>query len=235
MTKKEKEKNLSIQIAKNIDKTDLLEEQFKKELDTNPEYSLEVDPLDQYHMSEKQKEFIRHYVNFKNINVASDLAEIDFVDAKKYYLAYETQQEIRRLNRALYQRQFHSKLLTIDQLGGYLTSLLTGEYLPISDQLKTAEKLKVVDLILKLNEMKAKSFVDPTEIMQKDLEVQIKDLSITSIQNLLYNDNKQLSSKDIVNTNNATKTLSAEEKEYLSSLPTKDILALLEETNKKEG
>ena len=54
-----------------------IEESYLKELDTNPKYSLEVDPLDKYHFCDAQKDFIKFYCDYKNVGTAAELACIN--------------------------------------------------------------------------------------------------------------------------------------------------------------
>ena len=207
-----------------------LQEQYASELETNPKYSLDVDPEEKYGMTDQQKAFVKHYVEFKNVNTAAELAGIDMDTAKQYFVAYSTQQEVRRINLALYHRQFNTKLISIDEIGGYLTSLLTGENVPIGDQLKTSEKLRVVELLIKLNELKQNALLDPTVLMMKDIDIQIKNLSVATISQLLKQSNKPKKSDIIQELDDDN--LSVEEKAYLSTLPASDLLQIIEETNK---
>ena len=207
-----------------------LQEQYASELETNPKYSLDVDPEEKYGMTDQQKAFVKHYVEFKNVNTAAELAGIDMDTAKQYFVAYSTQQEVSRINLALYHRQFNTKLISIDEIGGYLTSLLTGENVPIGDQLKTSEKLRVVELLIKLNELKQNALLDPTVLMMKDIDIQIKNLSVATISQLLKQSNKPKKSDIIQELDDDN--LSVEEKAYLSTLPASDLLQIIEETNK---
>lgn len=207
-----------------------LQEQYTAELETNPKYSLDVDPEKKYSMTDQQKAFVKHYVEFKNVNTAAELAGIDIDTAKQYFVAYSTQQEVRRINLALYHRQFNTKLISIDEIGGYLTSLLTGENVPIGDQLKTSEKLRVVELLIRLNELKQNALLDPTVLMMKDIDIQIKNLSVATISQLLKQSNKT-KKPDIVQELDDD-SLTVEEKAYLSTLPASDLLQIIEETNK---
>lgn len=230
MTKKKKQVN-----ALQISQTEVqnMQKQYIDELDTNPEYSLEPDPIGALGMSQIQKDFIRHYVNFKNINAAAELSYIDADTAKSLFVAYDTQQEIRRINRALYHRQFANKLITIDEIGGYLSSLLTGDNVPLADQLKTNEKLRVIELLLRLNEMKVNGLNNPDTLANSDIESQIKNLSVKTIQQLLIQQNNTVvvQQKNDVIASLDDGTLSVEEKAYLSSLPVTELLKLLDETN----
>lgn len=202
------------------------------EIESNKEYSLEVDPFGKYDMSETHKNFIKNYIQFKSIGTAAELSGISIEDAKKYYLSYNSQMEIRRINRALYHRQFAHKLLSLDDLGGYLGSLLTDENVPIADQLKTSEKLKVVNMLMDLIKMKQESLENPDKLMKNDIEIEIKNLSINTIQQLLNGCDTSNIKKDILSNSNSN-NLSVEEKEYLETLPVNDLLELLEDTNKR--
>ena len=209
-----------------------IQEVYMNELDTNPKYSLSVDPLNKYSMSEPQKKFIQYYVEFKNISTAAELAEISMEVAKQFFVAFSTQAEIRRINLALYQRQFCNKMLDLDQIGGYLTSLLTDDNVTIADRLKTSDKLRVAQMLIDLNKFKAESMMDPMTLMTKDIDVEIKSLSVATIRSLIktqreMNDEK----KEIISS--VADDMTPEESAYLSTLPTKDLLKLIEDSQSK--
>lgn len=220
------------QLPMSVEEANKLEREYAIELETNPKYSLQVDPENKYNMPLIQKNFIQHYVEFKNVNVAAELSGIDMDTAKAYFVAYSSQMEIRRINLALYQRQFHSKLLDIDQIGGYLSSLLTDTNVPIADRLKSSEKLKVAQMIIDLNLLKINSMQNPAVIMNNDINVQLKDLSVDAIRELL----KQSEKRKEPNTYSTTcEELTPEEEAYLSTLPTEDLLHILDDSKKKKG
>ena len=73
-------------------------------IETDPKYSLVVDPEDKYNMDALQKKFVEYYVEYGSINFAAELAQIDMDTARMYFAAYSTQQEIRRIKKAMYQR-----------------------------------------------------------------------------------------------------------------------------------
>lgn len=220
------------QLPMSVEEANKLEREYVIELETNPKYSLQVDPENKYNMPLIQKNFIQHYVEFKNVNVAAELSGIDMDTAKAYFVSYSSQMEIRRINMALYQRQFHSKLLDIDQIGGYLSSLLTDTNVPIADRLKSSEKLKVAQMIIDLNLLKVNSMQNPAVIMNNDINVQLKDLSVDAIRELL----KQSEKRKEPNTYSTTcEELTPEEEAYLSTLPTEDLLQILDDSKKKKG
>lgn len=207
-----------------------LQVNYMTELETNPQYSLLVDPEDKYKLPDAQKDFIKYYIDFKNVNTAADLAGIDMDLAKQYFKAYATQTEIRRINLALYHRQFSSKLVTIDQLGGYLSSLLTNQYVPLAEQLTTNEKLRVVDMLIRLNDMKNAGLANPDSIMTANIDIQLKNLSVKTIQELLKQKPTVSENAEIIDANASDLTM--EEKAYLETLPTEDLLKLIDDTTK---
>lgn len=211
--------------------TQALQAAHKEELETNPKYSLEVDPENKYGMSDLQKTFVKHYVEFKNVNTAAELTGIDQEIAKQYFIAYSSQQEIRRINLALYQRQFANRLITLDEIGGYLTSLLTGENVPLGDQLKINDKLRVVQMLIDLNKFKAGAIQDPTVVMARDINVQLKNLSVTTIRQLIKTKATMDEKQDVIEVFDENSTLTPEEQAYLSTLPTDQLLELIEQTN----
>lgn len=208
-----------------------LETSYLKELDENPKYSLEVDPQGKLGLSEEEKKFVQLYVDYKSIATVAEFMEIKMEIARAYYLSYKCQQEIRRINLALYQRQFAARLLTLDEIGGYLTSLLTDLFVPNGDKLKSTEKLQVVKLLIDINRLKIESLQNPEILMVKEIDTEIKNLSISTIKKLITQD--KLNEKDKLISQLEEDPLSPEESAFLSTLPTNELLDLIESTNSK--
>lgn len=235
MAAKRKRQNISPPAV--IDNTVDLQVDYMTALETDPKYSLDVDPENKYSLSETHKNFIRYYIDFRNINTAAELAGIDMDTAKEFFTAYSTQTEIRRINMALYQRQFANKILGVDQLGGYLSSLLTDAYTPLANQLTTNDKLRVVDMLLKINDMKKNAFDDPAVIIEKDVNEQLKELSVDALKELIYQTSTNTDKKvELIDKLDIDNILTLEEKAYLQTLSTQELLKLINETSsiKKE-
>ena len=198
--------------------------ELKNELNSNPEFSLEVDPLNKYNMSETQKTFIKNYVEFKSIPLAAELTGINTDLAKSYFTSYASQQEIRRINRAMYQKQFSTKLLSIDEIGGYLSSLITDENVPTGDRVKTMDKVRIAQMLIDLQIYKKDAIDNPDAIMDVDIETDLKNMSVKSIKRLL--NEKTNPKKEEPKANN----LSPEEEAFLKTLSTKELLELMNET-----
>lgn len=227
MGRKKKEPKVTLTEAEVRD----LQTEYIKEIEHDKRYSLEVDPDDIYGLSDEHKKFILNYVQFKSIAAAADLTDISLEQARAYFTAFSTQQEIRRINMGLYQRQFAAKMISMDQLGGYLTSLLTGENVPYADQLKTKDKIQVASMLIHLNELKGQALEDPSVIASRDIGSEIQNLSLKTIQRLL-NESNEDEKKDLVEQLNNENQLTEEEKAYLKTLPAKDLLEMI---NKIDG
>lgn len=184
-----------------------LETNYINEVYTSKKYSLEVDPFNEYNMTENQKTFIRNFVEYNNIPNAAKLSGINEEEALNYYKLMSTQNEIKRIRLARYHRNFAGKMVSLDEIGSYLTAVLIDE-VPASERIVGQNKLKVVELLIKVNELKTKVINDPTVIDTIDVEEQIKNLSLSSIENLIKNASKS-------NTNNNS---SIEKDEIISQI-----------------
>lgn len=211
--------------------------EYQNMLDNDLKYSLMVDPEDKYSMEEAQKTFIKYYIDFKDIVAAATLADIDIDTARAYLKSYASQQEIRRINLAMYHRQFSTKLLSIDAIGGWLSSLLMDLNVPIADRLKTTDKLRVAQMIIDLNKAKQESLFNPSIIVEKDIEAQIKDLSVETLRQLIASntllEQPQSEEKDAI-IKQLCSGMSSEEEAFLRTLSVEELLKLVEESNTKK-
>ena len=189
---------------------------YSNELLENPKYSLSVDPKDEYGFPDEKKLFIALYLNFDSVATAAELADVDVEVAKKWYIEPDVQSEINRIKLAMHHHQFANKIISIEEIGGYLSSLLTDYMVPEADKLKSSEKLKVAQMLIDLNVLKTKMYDDPAYGASKDIEVEIRDLSIDTIKSLLKS------------------SLSKEDIKSLKGLKTKELFELLEDTGKGE-
>lgn len=221
----------------------LMTEEFKQKqieyLDTiknNPQYSLIVDPENKYNLTLQQKEFIGLYCEFKNIQLAAMMSNLKLEEAMTLYSSYPCQQEIRRINLAMYQTQFANKLISLNELGGYLTSLLC-DAVPSGDKLSPSNKLKLAQLILDLYKTLKETPNEVKDIVDIPIDTQIKDLSIKSIKALLEaNKNKDKIKEEkekIIESFENFDNFSQEEISFLNTLSTKELLDLLNSMEKE--
>lgn len=227
----------ALQIAQ--DNVNQMELAYKQELETNPDFSLVVDPLNKYNLPVTTKEFIRHYIEHRNIATAAVFCRIENDEALEIFTSFPVQQEIRRISRALYHRQFSKKMMSLNEIGGYLTSLIEDSEIPAADRLSTRDKLTVIRMLIELNQMKLASMGDPSVLMMRDVNILVKDLSIGAIKALLEQSKHSIPpNRDIVTATNAMRienaepVLTPEEAAYIESLPADEALALLNEQYK---
>lgn len=219
----------------NPDEATIISEDYINEINTNTKYSLDIDPLNIYNMLEEQKNFIKFYIEYKDVKLASVLANIDENKAIDYLSAYSSQQEIRRIYKALMHRRFASKIISLDKIGAYLSTFLTDEFIPEGEKLNSKDKLKCVNLLLDYYKLKSEFITNPKEILtEKDLEEDIKSLSIDTIKSLLNTKNENDNKNSIVDKISKDNKLSIEEEAYLKTLSFKELSDLLESI-KKEG
>lgn len=217
----------------NIEKTDEISKQYIDEINNNIVFSLQVDPENKYNMPEEQKRFIAYYIQYRNVATAGMLANIDLHLATSYLMAYSTQQEIQRINKAIIQRQFATKLASLDNIGGWLTSLLTDDVVE-GDKINSKEKIKVAQMLIDLHKLKAESLMSPQTLIQKDVNVELKDLSIETIKKLIYNDEQIEKKKEAIEKLKEEREMSYEDIEYLKTLDTETLLKFIEDLQEKK-
>lgn len=217
---------------------------YLKSLEDDPKYQIEVDPDGFYEMSAEHKTFVKLFVQYRNLAVVAELMNIDLALAKDYFTRYSTQQEIRRINTAIYHRQVATNIIAFEDIGSYLSSWLIGADIPEADRLTKSEKLQVVRLLMDWHKSMREIIQKPEIITVETIEDEIKELSIANIKQLLatksiLNRNKEKKqSKPLPNTDdkdeliaqlNEDNMLSKEELEYLETLSAKDLLRLLKD------
>lgn len=229
-------------IMKNILETEDFQSkqiEYLETLKTNPQYSLLVDPEDKYDLTVQEKEFIGLYCEFKNIEMAAMMSKLELEKAFTLFASYPCQQEIRRINVAMYQNQFANKLIGLQELGGYLTCLLSDN-VPAGDRVSPDNKLQVAKLILDLHKYLREIPANCSEIIDVPMEDELKNLSINSIKALL-NQTHKVNKKDkeekeeLIKSFNDYQQFSQEEITFLKSLSTSELIDLLNTLEKEEN
>lgn len=236
---KKKYKNKNNNPIMTVNEIKEVEKGFNEVLETDPRFSLEVDPTNQYNFTDVERDFIEQMVQYKNLKfVGNIMLDISFEEALKIYKKYNVQNEIKRINLALYARRFATKMADLDMLGGYLTTALTDENVPVADRLSGKDKLMAVRLLIDINQLKQNMIEKPEIIDVIDVEEDLKKLSVKNIQNLIensVNDDKVVKKKeDLINKIDKDNLLSPEELTYLRNQSVEELEKLLKEINKGE-
>lgn len=217
-----------------------VEEGFKNELETNPKFSLEIDPGNLYNFSPLEKKFIKGMVDYKSLKfVTGMLLNIDFEDGVEMYNSYAVQEEIKRINLAMYARRFCSKMADLDSLGGYLTTAITDENVPVADRLTGKEKLAAVRLLIELNQIKANAYMNPEVIDVTAIENDIKNLKVDDIKTLIQNssedDETYMKKTELISKIDKDGLLTSEEVTYLRTMTIDELEKILKDIEGKGG
>lgn len=198
------------------------------------EDSLNIDSNKKYGLADIQKEFIKYYIEFKNIPLVAQFIGINEAEAVEIFKGYGVQEEIKRINRELYQKRFKNKMLSLDELGSYVSSLIVGEDTPLNEQLNKKEKLDATKLLLNIYELKNKAIENPADLNYYDVstEDEIKKLSLSSIKSLLNEKDKEDKKDELVKQIDKDGLLTLEDKALLKGLNTEELITLLNDINK---
>ena len=193
---------------------------YNQALNEDVNFSLEIDPTNKYKFSEVEKEFLKAYIQLKNVEASCNLSGMELEPGMKFLLSYNAQSEIRRINLAICHHQFNSKMATLEEIGGYLTSLITGEYTPLTEQLTTKEKLEVSKIIVDINKLQQGAIENPSIILTKNIDMDLKNLSVSTIKNMLETSEKidTTGVSEITLTPEEVANIKTQSKEYLELL-----------------
>lgn len=214
------------------------QQEYLSALKTNPQYSLLVDPENKYELTTQEKEFIGLYCEFKNIEMAAMMSNMELEKAFALFATYACQQEIRRINVAMYQTQFASRLIGLEELGGYLSSLLEDN-VPVGDRISSQDKLQVAKLILELHKYLKEIPSNPVDIIEVPMEEELRSLSISSIKALIEQTHKvnkkdKEDKEELIQSFADYDKFTQEEISFLKTLSTKELLDLLNSIEKEE-
>lgn len=218
---------------------------YLKSLENDPKYQIEVDPTGFYGMDEEQKLFVKLFIEYRNLPIIAEIMNLQPAKVKEYFTQYSTQQEIRRINAALYHRQVATNIIAFEDLGSYLSSWLIGTDIPEADRLRKGEKIQVVKLLMDWHKAMREILQKPEILTIESIEEEIKELSIANIKQLISTKSllnsmkvneksstmKTLSNdkQELISQLNVDNALSQEELKYLESLSVKELLSLLKE------
>lgn len=222
-----------------VKENQVLGEDYEKMLNLDPKYSLQVDPTNIYYLSDEQKSFIQVYSQIKDLEETCDIIGIDTDLGKRYLNSFAAQQELRRIAMAQVHRQFACRMATLDEIGGYLTSLIIDYNVPKKDRLKNYEKIKAAKLLVDINNLKQNIIANPTLANNViDVESEVKDFDIKSIKKLIeatknekVMQQKITDKETIINELNKDNSLTPEDINYLNTLSVDTLMKMVEEIN----
>lgn len=138
-----------------------------------------------YHFTADERQFISLWIEFRNIVIIASMMNMSQKECSMFFTNPHVMNEIARISRARMKRRFACKILTLDECESYLTSCITDDNVPISEQMTNEKKLVAMKLLLEVKEMKADGLVTPSVLDNMPLETEIQELSISTIKALL--------------------------------------------------
>lgn len=210
-----------------MDKT---QRDFEIALKEDPKYSLTIDPLHQYNFSELEEDFISYMIQYKNVQfVSTVLLNIPLQDGVEIYKSYNVQNEIKRINLAMYARRFATKMADLDQIGGFLTSGLIDDNVPVADRWGAKEKITASKLLINLNMLKKKAINSPEVVEVIEIQKDLEKLNPNDLKKLIeLNDEDNLEKEKLIEIINQDGILSLEEIKNLRMMDLEELQDLVE-------
>lgn len=175
---------------------------WSKELQENPKYSLIADPTGTLKLTRLEKEFVKNYIQYRNIPLSARIAGISEDEGIKLFNDKRIEGEIRRINLAYSEWRIHGQMLGIDEIGSYLSTWLLEVNVPEADKLKPKDKIAVANSIIELNKFKYNALNNPNSNAAKviegdiiDFEKEVEDMSIDEMNKRLKEIGQKLNSK----------------------------------------
>lgn len=208
---------------------DNLEDNWQQIIRTDPKYSLQIDPTNRYDFTEQEKDFISNMIQYRNVQfVSTVLMNIPLEEGVNIYKKYDVQQEIKRINLAMYARRFATKMADLDQLGGYLTSGLVDENVPVTERWSAKEKITATKLLVTLNMLKQKAVNKPEIVEVVEIQKDLEKLSPNELKQLIeYNDDENLEKEKLIDLINEDGLLTMEEIKNLRMMSINELQDLL--------
>lgn len=180
-----------------------------------------------------ERSFILLWLEYKNIVVVASMMGIDNEAAQNMLANYNIRQEINRLTKIQTQKRFATKMISVDQIESYLSSMITDENVSFVDRLSSKEKLDAIKLLMSVKEFKSNMVANPSEVIDVSLDDTIKNMSINSIKSLLNSKKDNNNRKALVDNLSALESdLNADDVADLQNMSTEELLKIVDKLNK---
>lgn len=234
MPKKTKQEQIPARAISTYENARVMSE-YSKLLENDPTYSLEVDPKKMYKLTNEEKNFIRFYLEYRNVPYVASILKIKVDEANDIFAKYSVQQEIKRINHSLCLRQFQTKMLSIPELAAYLTSFITDENVPEAKQLTTADKVDLAKYLINLNVSMSQAMSDPSIVMTNTFETKVKDMSVETIKSMLTASDNIEKKRALIDKINAEGQLTLEDTSFLETLSVDELLNIVTKLEGEEN
>ena len=206
-----------------------VEDDFQLKLREDPKYSLEVDPTGRYNFTDEEIDFVNYMIQYKNVQfVTTVLMNIPLEKGVELYKRYDILSEIKRINLAMYARRFATKMADLDQIGGFLTSGLIDDNVPIAERWGAKEKITASKLLINLNMLKVKALNKPEVVDVIEVQKDLDKLTPKELENLIeMNDEGNEDKEKLISIINEDNMLSMEELKNLRTMTIEELQDLV--------
>lgn len=191
----------------------------------------DVDESGSYSFTEEEKLFIRLWVEFKNLNIVAESMSISNEDASKMFSNYYVTSEIRRLEKEVTKLRLAQKIMTLDEMEAYLSSLVIDYSIPMGERVSPRDKLAAVKLLMEIKQIKGEAFQGNTTVINAlPTADKLDSLSTDAIRALISADDASQTAEEkekIINELISISNLSTEEKLELRGKSVKELQDLL--------
>lgn len=174
-------------------------------------------------LSPLQKDFLFIFFQTNSLTTTKNYLNISLEDVVKIYKDPLIQDILRILQLHRHREIFKMKMLNLEEIGSYLSNQLLDLNLGEADRLTPKEKLEATKLLLDVHTKLNNSIQNPIELdSYQILDMQLKNLSISTIKSLLNSDKKNSlsqSSNSIDNSDNSNQSHSFQESILLNTTP----------------
>lgn len=222
--------------TKQLQQINISGQELVNSVETDIEYSLDIDPQNLYGFTDIERKTLQVYIDTKSIIATSTLVGTTTHNVIALIQSYKGQQEIRRINKALCQRRFAHKILSIDEIAAWLSSGITDDNITSNEKFTSQQKLTAAKMLLDLQTLKSSIADNPDEILYSDIEQDVKHMSLKSIKNMIHNQSMkdQLAEKEkLINKINVDGLFTQEEIAYMRTLTITELNELLNSVNKE--
>lgn len=196
-------------------------------------YTLKVDdkdPSNSYTFNDNEKLFISNWIEYKNVNIVSQIMNIDNDTILNYLNNYYINNEIKKLEEDITKKRLSQKILTLDELQSYLSSLIVDYNVPQNEKLSTKDKISAIKMLTEIKELKAQT-INGNNIINAIPETdRLNELSVDTIKSLLNMNNLNKTDeekKKIINELLSISNLSSTEIIELQNKPLDELKDLL--------
>lgn len=171
--------------------------EIKERVLNDPEYSTEVDPQNKLGFTGQQRNFITMYIQYNDVGMmlASGFTMDDITTLRSTPKIWN---ECQRIEKAIVAHRLVGKVLSLDELAAFLSSMVMGIGLPAHERLTPNAKLQAIRLLFEYVALSSKpdALFNAIEVESQEIDKKVANMTTEEIRLFLLNKD---SFKNLVN------------------------------------